>query len=39
MIPSDLEPDFGVCPKCGADTKKIEGKWVCKNCGYKEETK
>ncbi len=36
MFPSDLEPKFGVCPKCGADTIKIEGMWVCNNCGYKE---
>lgn len=36
MKPVETERKFGVCPKCGGDTKKIEGQWVCENCGYKE---
>lgn len=37
MEPTEIDPKFGVCPKCGADTHKVEGKWKCKNCGYEEE--
>ena len=36
MKPTEIEPKFAVCPKCGGDTIKKEGKWVCKNCDYEE---
>lgn len=36
MKPTDLEPEFGVCPECGADMKKVNKKWICKNCGHEE---
>lgn len=39
MKPSDVELKFGVCPKCGADTRRVDGKLKCKNCGYVEEIK
>lgn len=37
MMEIDMDPEFGVCPKCGGDTRRIKGKWVCKNCEYEEE--
>lgn len=37
MKPTDLNPEFGVCPECGGDTKKEDNKWVCTDCNYEEE--
>lgn len=37
MKPTETNPEFMICPKCGADTHRDDGKWVCRNCGYEVE--
>lgn len=27
MKPTEIDPDFMICPKCGADTYRDDGKW------------